>query len=207
MLPSISFHHFLFSVSLVIVLLIFLSFVLSVSVFLFMYLVCVSAEQRGPSQWDTGLGSSSAPAPPPCPSLVLAQWAVETALPLELPHHPFYPQSAQTPTCWERVCPSLRTFCWEHLVQLDYVVPLGWRGVLTPRSTELYLPERNNPTCMLLVLFDLSMWCDVFGNYSQNLSIYVQKGSKVGWLTSSCIVSSHFRVFYDSPATCFGFLS
>lgn len=142
LLLSISSHHFLFSLCFVIVFLIFLSFVLSVSVFLCVYLVCVSAEQRGPSQWDTGLGSSSAPAPPPCPSLVLAQWAVETALPPELPHHPFYPQSAQTPPC-ERVCPSLRTFCWEHLVELDCVVPLGWKEeMLTPRSTELHLPEK-----------------------------------------------------------------
>lgn len=126
----------------------FSSVLFSTSLFLCVRLICVSAEQRGPRQWDTGLGSSSAPAPPPyppvpcpqtsCPSLVLAQWAVETALPTELPHHLFY-QSTQTPPCWERACPSPRTFCWEHLVQSDCVVPLGWReGLLTPRSTELF---------------------------------------------------------------------
>lgn len=137
--PYLCIHFFSLSLSLVVVLLIFLQFC---SQCLCFSSICASAEQRGPSQWDTGLGSSSAPAPPPCLSLVLPQWAVETALLPEQPHRPFYPQSAQTPPCWERACPSLRTFCWEHLVQLDCVVPLGWwDGVLTPRSprpTELH---------------------------------------------------------------------
>lgn len=43
--------------------------------------------------------------------------------------------------------------------------------------------QKNNPTCMLLVLkdhgtypdSDLSMWFDVFGNYLQNMRVYILK--------------------------------
>lgn len=46
----------------------------------------------------------------------------------------------------------------------------------------------------------------VFKTSKFGLSIYSQRGPKVGWLTSSHIVSSHFRVLCDVPATVVWFL-